>query len=88
MFKSINGYDWRSSLASVRVPRLVIHAKQDNIPVAGSEEWVRGQPNARLLMIDGSGHFPLYEQPEQTLSAIAAFLDGRWPVEAKARPTR
>jgi pimeloyl-ACP methyl ester carboxylesterase len=71
------------SLGKVEIPRLVIHPLQDNIPLAGNEEWVREQPNARILTIDGSGHFPLYEQPEKTLRAIATFLDGEWPPEAR-----
>lgn len=91
LFQSIDGYDWRPSLPQVTVPRLVIHAAQDNIPLAGNEEWVRGQPNARLLLIDGSGHFPHYEQPEATLSAIDAFLAGAWPkgsTELPAQPAK
>ena len=88
LFASIDGYDWRSSLAKVTIPRLVIHPLQDNIPLAGNREWVIGQRNARIMTVDRSGHFPLYEQPEATLSAIATFLDGRWPARAQmiARP--
>jgi pimeloyl-ACP methyl ester carboxylesterase len=84
LFESIDGFDWRNSLAKVTIPRLVIHAKQDNIPLAASEEWVRGQPNARLLLIDRSGHMPHYEQPETTLQAVATFLAGKWPPGARA----
>ena len=84
LFPTIEGYNWRSSLSAVAIPRLVIHASRDNIPLAGSEEWVRGQPNARILLIENSGHFPQHEQPEATLSAIAEFLDGRWPAEARS----
>ena len=83
LFSTIDGYDWRSSLSSVAIPRLIIHGDRDNIPLAGSEEWVRGQPNARLVLIGGAGHFPVYEQPEATLAAIAAFLDGAWPPDAR-----
>jgi proline iminopeptidase len=86
LFASIDGYDWVSSLARVTIPRLVIHPLQDNIPLAGNREWVIGQPNARLLTIDGSGHFPLYEQPQATLAAIDAFLSGRWPKGAERLP--
>jgi len=86
LFKSIRGYDWTGELSKVQVPRLVIHALQDNIPLAGSEEWVRGQPNARLVTINGAGHFPHYEQPEATLKVIEAFLEGGWPDEAKGLP--
>ncbi len=88
LFKSIAGFDLVPSLSKVRIPRLVIHPLQDNIPLAGNEEWVRGQPDARILLIDGSGHFPLYEQPEKTLRAIAVFLDGEWPPEARAMPAQ
>lgn len=88
LFATIDGYDWRGSLASVAIPRLIVHGARDNIPLAGSEEWVRGQPNARLVVIGGAGHFPAYEQPEATLDAIAAFLDGEWPPQAGALPSR
>ena len=83
LFPTIDNYDWRGSLATVSIPRLVIHPSRDNIPLAGSEEWVRGQPNARILLIEDSGHFPQYEQPRATLNAIAAFLEGRWPAGAR-----
>jgi hypothetical protein len=29
--------------------------------------------------VRASGHWPQYERPEATLSAIRAFLDGGWP---------
>ena len=86
LFRSIAGYDWRSDLPKVTIPRLVIHPLQDNIPLAGNREWVAGQANARILTIEGSGHFPHYEQPEATLRAIAEFLDGRWPRGAERLP--
>lgn len=79
LFPSIAGYDWRAALAQDRPRRLVIHGAEDNIPLAGNREWVAGAPNARLLVIEDAGHFPHYEQPERTLSAIEAFLDGNWP---------
>ena len=84
LFSTIDGYDWRSALPKVAIPRLVIHGERDNIPLSGNEEWVRGQPSARFLLIRGAGHFPAYEQPEATLRAIAIFLDGDWPPEAEA----
>ena len=88
LFATIDGYDWRSALPSVAIPRLIVHGERDNIPLAGSEEWARGQPNARLVVIGNAGHFPVYEQPEATLGAIAAFLDGGWPPEANALSSR
>lgn len=86
LFRSIDGYDWRGSLSRVTIPRLIIHPLEDNISLVGNREWVAGQPNARLLTIPNSGHFPLYEQAEVTLRAIAAFLDGDWPAGAQRLP--
>jgi pimeloyl-ACP methyl ester carboxylesterase len=86
---SIEGFDWRDSLSAVTVPRLVIHGELDNTPRAGNEEWVAGQPNARLLVVPGAGHWPHYERPAITLPAIARFLAGKWPegaVAVAARP--
>jgi proline iminopeptidase len=79
LFGSIIGYDWRDELSEVDARRLVIHGAKDNMPLDGNREWVAGQPNARLLVIEDAGHFPHYEQPNETLGAIDAFLDGGWP---------
>jgi proline iminopeptidase len=79
LLASFGAFDWRPELSKVTVPRLVIHGERDNISLAGNKEWVAGQPNARLLMISGAGHWPQYERSDQTLAAIDRFLSGRWP---------
>ena len=78
-FPSIDGYDWRGDLGKVSVPRLVIHGALDNTPLAGNQEWVAGQSNARILVIPGAGHWPHYERPDLVLPALVEFLDERWP---------
>ena len=78
-FPTLGEFDWRPDLSRVTVPRLVIHGERDNTPLAGNQEWVAGQPTARLLVIPEAGHWPHFERPEQTLSAIRVFLDGLWP---------
>jgi pimeloyl-ACP methyl ester carboxylesterase len=79
LMKSFGSFDWRPDIAKVTIPRLVVHGEKDNIPLAASEEWVRGAPNARLFVVPDSGHWPHYEQPETTPSAIRSFLEGGWP---------
>lgn len=78
-FETLGEFDWRNDLSRVTVPRLVVHGELDNTPLAGNCEWVHGQPAARLLVVRGAGHWPQYERPDQTLPALRAFLDGRWP---------
>ena len=87
MMQSIEGFDWTDSLDNVaRVPRLVIHGARDNTPLAGSREWVADQPNARILVVEGAGHWPHYERPAQVIPAIDRFLGGAWPEESVAIP--
>ena len=79
LFRTLGDFDWRDSLPRVTIPRLVIHGAADNTPLEGNREWVAGQPNARLIVIDAAGHWPHYERPARTLAAIATFLSGAWP---------
>ena len=76
---SFGAFDWRPELSKVKIPRLVIHGERDNISLDGNKEWVAGRPEARLLVIEGAGHWPHYERSEQTLEAMDAFLGGQWP---------
>lgn len=70
-------YDWRPLAARVTARTLVVHGDRDPLPLAGSEEWVRLLPGARLVVIANAGHYPHAEQPDQFFSAVDAFLDGR-----------
>jgi proline iminopeptidase len=83
---SFGEFDWRARLAEVKAPRLVIHGAQDNIPLEGNREWAAGRPEARLLVVEKSGHWPHYEQPAPVLRAIDAFLRGEWPSGSEAIP--
>ncbi len=80
LLATIEGFDWTDSLDRVgRIPRLVVHGGRDNTPLAGNNEWVAGQPNARMFVVEGAGHWPHYERPEAVIPAIERFLAGGWP---------
>ena len=80
LLRSIEGFDWRDSLGqAAAIPRLVVHGGRDNTPLQGNREWVAGQPNARLLVVPGAGHWPHYERPERVIPALEEFLRGGWP---------
>jgi pimeloyl-ACP methyl ester carboxylesterase len=72
-------WDWRPEAATVTAPVLTVHGMRDNLPIAASREWVQSFPEARLLLIDGAGHYPHFEQPDVFTASLAAFVDGGWP---------
>ena len=76
-------WDWRQRVSSVKAPTLVIHGEEDLIPIESSQEWAGLIPQARLLIISGSGHFPHLEAPKIYFSAIEQFLNGEWPEHIK-----
>jgi proline iminopeptidase len=92
----VNNHVWRSlgefnlvpKLSAVTAPVLVIHGAADVIPLRGSQFWTSGYPNARLLLIEKSGHLSHIETPEIFFPAVESFLKGSFPAEAKkvARP--
>ncbi len=86
LLASYGDYDWRPDLRKVTQPRLVVHGAWDNIPLESSKEWVAGQPNARLLVLQKAGHWPHYEDRGAVLDAVEAFLSGDWPPGALPVP--
>jgi proline iminopeptidase len=79
-------YDWLPAMRELDLPRLVIHGREDGIPVEGGRAWAAGFPNARFLELSPAGHYPFVEQPEAFFPAVEAFLDGEWPEDAVALP--
>jgi proline iminopeptidase len=75
IWESLGDYDLTvpGLLDSVSVPTLIVHGRQDPIPLASSEAAARAL-KARLVVIDGSGHVPYVEQPEALFDAIRGFL--------------
>lgn len=84
LLPSFGDYDWRDELMNLKIPRLVIHGREDGIPLVGAEAWVAGYAEARLIVLSPCGHFPYIEQKQAVLIAINTFLDGRWPENAAA----
>lgn len=67
-------YDWRPLARGVRAPTLVVHGAEDPMPLAGSEEWARTLPAAKLLVVPDAGHYPHAEQPARFFPAVERFL--------------
>ncbi len=75
VWQSLGEYDLtrRKQLETVRVPTLVVHGRQDPIPLESSEAVARTL-HAPLIVIDGAGHVPYVEQPAEMFAAIRSFL--------------
>lgn len=80
---SLGDWDWTSEMRALAMPRLVVHGREDGIPLAGAQAWAAGFPNARLLVLSPAGHFPFIEQPEVFFPAVDRFLGGDWPPHAE-----
>ena len=76
VWESLGDYDLVPALGSVRVPALVVHGREDPIPLASSQACARALA-ARLVVLEGCGHVPYVEQPEAVFGAAEAFLGHR-----------
>ena len=75
LVRSYGPVDFRGRLAEVRVPTLVIGASGDISTTAfRSREIAALIPSARLVVLEGSGHFVQLERPTETNTAIQRFL--------------
>jgi proline iminopeptidase len=75
VWDSLGDFDLLASglLNSLATPMLVVHGKQDPIPLASSEAVARAT-GGTLVVIDGAGHVPYVEQPRQLFDAVRTFL--------------
>jgi proline iminopeptidase len=69
-------WDWRGQAASLTMPALVVHGREDPLPLASAEELAAALPNSRLVVIENAGHYPHAEQPEGFFPAVEKFLGG------------
>jgi proline iminopeptidase len=60
-------------LDSISVPTIVVHGRQDPIPLASSEAAAKAM-GAELVVIENSGHVPYVEQPRILFDTIRRFL--------------
>jgi 2-hydroxy-6-oxonona-2,4-dienedioate hydrolase len=63
--------DW----SQVSQPTLAVWGREDVVvPLASGEEIVATMPDARLIVLDGCGHWPQFEKPEEFHRSVLPFL--------------
>jgi class 3 adenylate cyclase len=72
-------------LESVDVPTLVVHAKDDLVPVQNAHLMATKIPGARLLEVDGADHAPWLSSPDQIVGEIEELLTGHRHAPAPTR---
>lgn len=74
-FEAILASDRYELVNRIRCPTLVIHGDLDPlVPVQNGRVLAQRIPDARFLLLEGCGHLPHLERPEQTAQAIREFL--------------
>jgi len=69
------GYDWRASVAAIAARTLIVHGAEDVIPPRLAREIAALVPRSRALIVEGAGHMPFFERPEEFFAAVRGFLD-------------
>lgn len=69
--------DVRHILSSIRVPTLVLHAKEDRaIPLGAGRYMAEHIPNAEFVEIDTLDHLPFFDKSDEFIHHIQTFLTG------------
>ena len=80
VWESLGDFDLTDDLArafaTLRIPTLVVHGRQDPIPLASSEAVARAA-GAELVVLDECGHVPYVERRDELFRAIGRFYEGR-----------
>lgn len=88
VWESLGDFDLAGdgTLRAVGAPTLIVHGRQDPIPLASSEEAAETM-GAELVVIEDCGHVPYVEQPGALFPAIDSFLRAL-PASSLPRPPR
>lgn len=80
VWESLGDFDLIRDLKGTKITSLVIHGRDDPIPLASSMEAARAV-GTDLVVLDECGHVPYVEQPEGLFAALDPFLDETNPPE-------
>ena len=80
VWESLGDFDLRDDIArafaTLRIPTLVVHGRQDPIPLASSEAVARAA-GAELVVLEDCGHVPYVERRDELFRAIGQFYEAR-----------
>lgn len=72
----IAALDFRTQLAKVKMPMLVIAGRYDRVSIPKyAIDYKRYAPHAEIVIMEHSGHFSFIEEPDETESVLRGFLN-------------
>jgi proline iminopeptidase len=83
VWESLGDFDLLKRVEQVEIPVLILHGRHDPIPLESSEALQQALPDARLVVLENSGHVPYVEEPGALFSAIERFLAETAAVSAR-----
>ncbi|WP_312030221.1 alpha/beta fold hydrolase [Actinomycetospora sp. TBRC 11914] len=86
-YRTLLTTDQLASIAGVGIPVLQIAGTADPVMSLKGARWLAGRlASARLVELDGCGHFPMLEAPAEFDAALTAFLADHPPIVERAVP--
>ena len=73
IWESLGDFDLRADLRSLEMPALVVHGREDPIPLESSRAAADAL-GARLVILEDTGHVPYVERPDELFESITSFL--------------
>ena len=84
-FEAVFRIDVRPILPTITAPTLLIHARDEVVPVQDGRYIADHIPGARLLEVDGSDHVPWLADPDRILTEVEEFLTGSHAAPSPSR---
>ncbi len=75
VWESLGDFDLLQRVEQVEIPVLILHGRHDPIPLEASEALADALPDARLVVLEHSGHVPYVEEPDTLFREIERFLE-------------
>src|SRR5438105_615309 len=74
VWESLGNFNLIRDFEGMRMPSIVIHGRDDPIPLASSSEAARAL-ETNFVVLDECGHVPYVEQPSKLFAALDPFLE-------------
>lgn len=71
---NMRNWDVTNRLGEIKVPTLILVGRFDELPVELSQEMHKRIPRSKMIVLEKSSHFGMFEEEEKYLDAVYGFL--------------